>query len=869
VTNAQVTSVFTARETMVRTLKNIESSASRLDRTFGSLRGRVRSAFEFQVVARGMQLFEQGVHRVVTALPDLINRGEQWAATVGAMIDATGMSAEQSSELAAVQRALGGTADSLSRGFVALARSVYTNRDAWKDMGVEVATTRDGGVDAYETFQNLRRAISTTGNSLLSTAAAQKALGRGGRDLLDLLNLTDRQYRILAEDARRSGLVMSDAAERAAEAWERARGRFQGVLDGLGTKILTNLAPVLTRFVDGFTTFVQSNMDQIVRLVVGGANTILTIVGDLLGIDMGKWSFSETLGRIGRETPQVGAGLRDMSRAHKENADNTRRGADAARAFREQQQRLREELGKAYGALYRTQQQTTFFGGMSNVEIELWRQAKAQRIKDAEDRVSQARKALSDHRQTMARMTEVTARAAGRMRRDLGGVFKKDRGGKGDGVFGDIDDIIRDSTRTGLAISRAIKTAIFGNEQTIQLGGGAPIKIGAPGLIGTLQDTGRFLGEVGGHIGRLNDLLGGPAGLIAGVIGLKLALPLLGGKGPGVIPGVMNPATLGGLAGLAMVGGPIGLWLVNQLNNDRPFDPKRVGPDRPMAPPNVRWPEATRLVRETGKEVASAIRGVFTWTDPEPGAPPAPGTSSGAIPPSTRMPWDLIREQADRIENMFPTPGAGVGSPWELALKRAFDASNTGRAMVNLPTDLGNLSTTISALAAVIGEGGGGGGGGGGGTGLTQVTQRVSTLENQMNSGAPSFLTSRINTAFSRINDPKKGLNAISDRLEQTRFQAIMDGGSVDKRLDAMNSLRIKGDNAIKTVNKAQGQLLNAHEARIDRLEERAGIGGPDSRAQRRTASNSDQMVSLLRDIRRELRGGRSGAATSSLRATA
>jgi len=856
VSNAQVTSVFTARETMVRTLKNIESSASRLDRTFGSLRGRVRSAFEFQVVARGMQLFEQGVHRVVTALPDLINRGEQWAATVGAMIDATGMSAEQSSELAAVQRALGGTTDSLSRGFVALARSVYTSRDAWKDMGVEVATTRDGGVDAYETFQNLRRAISTTGNSLLSTAAAQKALGRGGRDLLDLLNLTDRQYRLLAEDARRSGLVMSDAAERSAEAWERARGRFQGVLDGLGTKILTNLAPVLTRFVDGFTTFVQSNMDQIVRLVVGGANTILTIVGDLLGIDMGKWSFSETLGRIGRETPQVGAGLRDMSRAHKENADNTRRGADAARAFREQQQRLREELGKAHGALYRTQQQTTFFGGMSNVEIELWRQAKAQRIKDAEDRVSQARKALSDHRQTMARMTEVTARAASRMRRDLGGVFKKDRGGKGDGVFGDIGDIIRDSTRTGLAISRAIKTAIFGNEQTIQLGGGAPIKIGAPGLIGTLQDTGRFLGDVGGHISRLNDLLGGPQGLIAGVIGLKLALPLLGGKGPGVIPAVVNPTTLGALGGLAMVGGPIGLWLVNQLNNDRPFDPKRVGPDRPMAPPNVRWPEATRLVRETGKEVASAIRGLFTWSDPAPTTPPVPGTSNGTIPPSTRMPWDLLREQADRIEGALPPPGAGVNNPWVISLAAVFDRSKAGRSLVDeVPVQLGNIATSISALAAVLTPGGGGD--------LASLTTRMAAAEavNLTQTNRLDGLASRVTTAES------------TNRTQNSRLATLIqktDTLAVGVNLAAsINTAQNKQLGNVVRVNKAQSNILADHGKRIAKLEG-GRPGGPDSStAVRRTASNSDQMVSLLRDIRRELRGGRGGAATSSLRASA
>ena len=62
--------------------------------------------------------------------------------------------------------------DALVRGFAAMSKTVGASRDAWKEMGVHIDTNRDGSVDAYRTFQNLRQAISATGGSLLSTAAA-------------------------------------------------------------------------------------------------------------------------------------------------------------------------------------------------------------------------------------------------------------------------------------------------------------------------------------------------------------------------------------------------------------------------------------------------------------------------------------------------------------------------------------------------------------------------------------------------------------------------------------------------------------------------------------------------------------------------
>lgn len=573
---AQVTSVFTARESMVRTLRNIEGAATRLDRTFGSLRGRIRTAFEFHVVNRALNTLERGLYRITHAIPDLIARGERWAATVDAISDATGLSAEQASELAAIQQRVGGNADSLTRGFLALSKSVYQNRDAWKDMGVQVALNRDGSVDAYETFQNLRRAISATGGSLLSTNAAQTALGRGGKDLLDILQLNDRQFRILARDARAAGQVMTAAGAAAAEAFARARARFDATLDGLGTRLLEGLAPVLTRFVDGFTSFLQRNMDAIVRFVVGGANTILTVVGDLLGIDLGTWSFTEQVGQLGNDAERTSQKLRDLGREQDRTGQSARRAADATSSQRRETQRLRNELGLAYRELYRIQQRTTFRGDMNNVEIELWRQRKMAEVKAAQERVDQARKALSDHRRTMNTMADVTRAASVRMRKDLGDVWKppkKSGTGAGGGLFGDTTSIIAESTRLGHQISDAIKDAIFGEDQqrTIVSGGLAfEVTTRSGGLIDKLGELTRFLGTVGTHLTNLNGLLGGNGPLVLGLAALLKVLPLSGGTSSG-----------GGWAG------PAAVAIMIREGINRFADENLPGKDTPMDVPNL------------------------------------------------------------------------------------------------------------------------------------------------------------------------------------------------------------------------------------------------------------------------------------------
>lgn len=693
----QVNTVFTARDAMQRTLNSIEGSARRLDRTFGSLRGRIRSAFEFHVVGRGVSMLENGLYRVARIIPDLIGRGEQWARTVDAITDATGMSAEQASLLAGAQQRVGGSAASLTTAFVGMAKSVIQNREAWQDLGVEVVRGNDGAVDAFATFQNLRQAVAATGGSLLSTAAAQKLLGRGGKELLDLLQLSDRQWRLLTDDVRRSGQVMSETAAANAEALERSRNRMQATLDGLGSKLLDNLAPVLTRFVDGFATFIQNNMDQIVRLVVGGANTILTVVGSLLGMDLGSWSFSEQLGGLGNDARRAADGLRETAEGHRQAASAADRHSDAIARSRREQQRLRNEVGRAYRELFSIQQQASPVNA-SDLETELWRQRKIREVKDAQDRVAEAERALRQHRRTMDRMVDITSTASRRMQADLGDALvpkKKPGSGGTSGIFGNMDEILRESTLTGLRIAEALRTAIFGPEakRSIVTGGlSFEVSMGrSGGLITHLQNVGKFLDDVGGHLSNLNGLLGGNGPLVLGLAALTKLLPggLLIGAGKGgaaLVQGLFGSArpgggaaspgggggpglggALSGLLGAAFINLLTGSGIGNkQLDEYGPFGGMGMsGWDEQQTRALMERLERERRQQRGGHFNPAYQQGMTNWAWRWAGGPMSEspwGPPAAPPPPPSALPG--------------PAPGFGIRNPFEVALRRYLGASS-------------------------------------------------------------------------------------------------------------------------------------------------------------------------------------------------
>lgn len=844
--SAQVNTVFTGKdESLSRTLKNIEGSASRVDKVLGTLKGRIRTAFEFHVINRGIALFERGIHRVLGILPDLINRGEAWARTVDRIVDITGMSAAQASELAAVAENVGVNSDGLGRMMNALARSVATNADEFRAYGIRVKDANGHLLDGYTIFQNVRQRIAEMGPSLQAAKLSQMAFGRAALESADMLTLSNREWQRQIELARQSGLIMTEAGLAAAEEWERTQGRLQQAITGIGAQILQGVAPALIGLTNGVTRVINANMDGIVRFAAGLVNFLANLAADLLGIQIDTTTLiGNAYDDAAKKSEKLRQRVDDMSNANQRSAASNRANAAATDSARKQQQRLREELERAQRQLSRERRATTFTGGMNGVELELWKQQKAASVKAAQERVADARKALSDHRATMGKMTGVTAAAARQMRLDLQSTFGGG-GAKGTIIEG-LDQTLRDSKTFALGISDAIKDAIFGEDVRTNITGGAYVEVRSGGLLDAMSKVATFLGTVGGHLSNLNTLLGGAGGLIAAVLGLGAVIRLI----PGV-PSIGTGASVVGTLAKSPFG-PMGIAAALNafLRQPGPKQPDEYGVfgnlgmtgyDAAMAAAGPR----VAAVREAVKRSVEAyLRTIFNGQASTPrglgGGLKSGGGFDGFTPD-----WDLIN-------SVMPGFGFnGASTAGITALAAALDRSRMGRALESsgaVPLALGDISSGIFALQTLIDE------------------RLPSGTEPPPPNGGDNLAT-RVDKLAARMVTAET-VNKVQTKRIDKDVKALAAFTSAQKTLWAVDARSDKAQNAKiaagKAVNAVQAVVLTGHEKRIKALE-----NGGDSRnatATRKTSDNTERMVNILLRIEKNTRTGGGGGRTSSLR---
>ena len=528
----------------------------------GSALGRLKIAAQFYVSFRIFSAIFKVVNALTNAIPNLIARGQQWLAVLDQLQDATGMTATQVSKIAFAAKVMGIDVIKLGRDISYLARNVVENEDYFKKYGIAVRDANGQLKGSYEIFQEVRRAMSSFGRQLLTAAAAQKFFSEGGRELVDLLTLTDRQWRQLMSTARRSGAIMTQAAITGAEAWKRAQNLLQTQIDIIGARILGGVAPVLIALTSGITAAIQDNMQSIINFVQRVIVVIAGFFSGLLGIELNlkkiTKSFTDLLAAQTRGT----SGARDYGAAMDEAArgsDNASKGIDrqtaaldrqiarldriqANRTARRQRQELTQDIAKARAELNALRNEHLFTSGMSLVEGELARQARAGDIIAAAKNVADAQKKLrrfdrdaelQDEKDRLQKLRDrlqkraatITAASAG-LKNSLSDMFQStadpignalDKGTKQwNKAIGKFRKLLKGTAETGAGIREDLERIFLGEEVT-RTTEGAPItyKTGerTGGLIKVIQD---LSGHIISLIAKLTDLFGGPVADAAG-----------------------------------------------------------------------------------------------------------------------------------------------------------------------------------------------------------------------------------------------------------------------------------------------------------------------------------------------------------------
>jgi hypothetical protein len=394
----------------------LNQTLGRLGRVFGSVLHQFGRATAFYVAFRIFSVIHKAIDSLTDAIPDLIRRGEAWAATLIRIQDATGMAAEEASKLAGVARLIGIDTEKLSRDLSYLGRNVIENEEAFARFGIRVRDSNGELRSSYQIFQSVREAVSGFGRSFLSAAVAQRIFSEGGRDLLRLLTLTGPQFQRLVTEARQAGLIMTQAGLDAARAWERTKYQLDATLTGLGTQILGKVAPVLSALIASISGAIRKNMDQIVDFVSRVVVWIVGTISGLFDLDIKLKGVLSSVLDAGKALSQgrganinYGKSTDAATRATEKNRNAIERRIDAVdRELKkldrvEDRQRARREynglmrdISDARKSLSQLRNEHLFFSGMSLVEAELARQAHAADIIDGEKALAEAKQALHD-----------------------------------------------------------------------------------------------------------------------------------------------------------------------------------------------------------------------------------------------------------------------------------------------------------------------------------------------------------------------------------------------------------------------------------------------------------------------------------------
>ena len=576
---AQLGIVVKAQDQTGRVLSNIEKHVGGIDR--GVLRlhkrfGALNAVFQGLGIGVGVGSFyaiERAIGRLIRVIPDLVGRGEEWAAVVDEIGDLTGMTAEQSSEFAVVAKVVEGGVEGMGRALVQLANNAVNNSEAFAKLGIRVRANNGEMLDAYTIFQNVRRAISSNGAALLSTTAARTAFGRGAKDLIDILLLEDAQYRTIADSARNMGIILTEQQVRMAEAFARTKNLMDLAFTGIGSQVFQNALPALTALVNGITQAIQQNMDKIVRFVVQVVNFIAGLIGGLIGINFGLVTAMQ---QVAGESETLGPGLRDVGAGATAAASGTDaytrslnrqieaisrqlalldrqdRRVDARR----EQARILADIADAKAELEEIRGKTIFAATMSEAEAILARQQQAGEILDAQKRVAEAerrmrdfqrrqrmeerrmeleqrrthlQKLLTEHTQTLARIQQRTLDAT----RDMGLSFEHAFDPVINEVLPELTTAMQkaadEARESGRQVAKAIMDALFGPEVEMVLS--RPGTWRPPGTRqggGLIDSIANLVRGVSSLLDGMNNLFGASTPLVVGLLALGLlANPLI------------------------------------------------------------------------------------------------------------------------------------------------------------------------------------------------------------------------------------------------------------------------------------------------------------------------------------------------------
>lgn len=177
----------------------------------------------------------------------------------------------------------------------AAGRGSRTDARAFAQLGIAIRDANGNVRPTEAIFLEAATAMKEMENGSRKAAIAQALFGRGGLDLIPMLNEGGDAIRAMGDEAQRAGLVLSEEAARNAGVFNDSVGSLRGQVQGLGRTLATNLLPDMIKVVSWLRKMIDANRPEIIRQmqtalkgfaaampgVVSGVMSIIKVLGDI------------------------------------------------------------------------------------------------------------------------------------------------------------------------------------------------------------------------------------------------------------------------------------------------------------------------------------------------------------------------------------------------------------------------------------------------------------------------------------------------------------------------------------------------------------------------------------------------------------
>jgi hypothetical protein len=214
-------------------------------------------------LARFAKIGAAGAAAVGAGLFALTKRAMDNADAMAKQARSLGLANREYQRLSLVAKEAGVEMGQLGTMLQTMQRGIAGNVDAFGALGVSIADIRGQSPEAQ--FAAIAEALDRVQDPAQKTALAMQVFGRSGRDAINML--TD--YRAKAADAaafqERFGIAIGELATGNIERANDAVGRLGQVMDGLGNRLATAVAPAVERTANAIVSMAEALLGAKIR----------------------------------------------------------------------------------------------------------------------------------------------------------------------------------------------------------------------------------------------------------------------------------------------------------------------------------------------------------------------------------------------------------------------------------------------------------------------------------------------------------------------------------------------------------------------------------------------------------------------------